>query len=196
MAGRAMNRGPLLALLCLAACARAPAGAPPLAHAAIGGPFALVDGNGQPVTDRSFAGKYRIMYFGYTFCPDVCPTDLGKVGAAMKLLRASDPGLAARIVPVFVSVDPARDTPAVVKQYVRAFDPAMVGLTGSQAAVDAAAKQWAVYAKRGDKAPGGGYLVQHSVTAYLMGPSDEPLALLPVDSTPQAVADEIERWAQ
>jgi protein SCO1 len=197
MACSAMYRLALLAALALAGCSPAgPAEKPPLAGATIGGPFTLVDGGGRSVSDREFEGRYRIMYFGYTYCPDVCPADLGKVAAAMKILRASDPQLAGDVVPIFVTVDPSRDTPAVVRDYVRSFDPAMYGLTGSQAAVDRVAKEWAVYAKRGATTPGGGYLVQHSAVAYLMGKAGEPLAILPTDSTPQAVADEIRRWAR
>jgi protein SCO1/2 len=121
-----------LPILALSACnASAPPAKPPLEGARIGGAFTLTDQNGQTVTERSFAGKYRIMYFGYTFCPDVCPTDVQAIGAAVKKLETSDPALAAKIVPVFVTVDPARDTPAVLKQFVSAFHPRMVGLTGT-----------------------------------------------------------------
>ena len=168
---------------------------PPLAGARIGGRFALVDQNGRATTDRSFAGKYRIMYFGYTFCPDVCPTDVQVIGAAVKLVEKDDPALGARIVPVFVTVDPARDTPAVLKQFVAAFHPRMVGLTGSADAIAHIATGYAVYASRGDASPGGGYLVNHSRQAYLMDPQGRPLALLPQEQGPEAVAAEIERWA-
>ena len=197
------NRRPaLLAALALAACSpsepdtsSAPA-TPPLAGARIGGPFTLVDQDGQQVSDRRFAGKYRIMYFGYTFCPDVCPTDMQTIGGAMKLLEASDPALAARIVPIFVTVDPTRDTPAVVKQFVTAFHPRIVGLTGSPAAIETVKKEFAIFSAKGDAAPGGGYLVNHSRQAYLMDPDGKPLALLPQDKGPQALADDIKRWAR
>ena len=100
-----MNRCILLLPLALAACHPAAHQAvPPLAGAAIGGPFALIDQHGRTVTDRAFAGRYRIMYFGYTFCPDVCPTDALAIGAALRLLEGSDPQLAARIVPVDIYV--------------------------------------------------------------------------------------------
>ncbi|HEX8413905.1 MAG TPA: SCO family protein, partial [Sphingomicrobium sp.] len=112
---------------------------PPLAGARIGVPFALTDGKGRTVRDTDFAGKYRIVYFGYTYCPDVCPTDSQHIGAALRLLEQRDPALAARIVPIFISVDPARDTPQVVGKFVAAFHPRMVGLTGSAAAIAAVA---------------------------------------------------------
>ena len=189
---------PWLALVLAACHPAAPARqeTPPLAGARIGGPFALVDQNGRATTNATFAGKYRIMYFGYTFCPDVCPTDVAVIGNAVKLLEKNDPALGARVVPVFVTVDPARDTPAVLKQFVSAFHPRMIGLTGSADAVAQAAKVYAIFYSRGDAAPGGGYLVNHSRQAYLMDPQGKPLALLPQEQGPAAVVAEIERWAK
>lgn len=187
-------------LLTLAACgqraeeAGGNAAQPPLAGARIGGPFALVDGDGRMRTDRDFAGKWRIMYFGYTFCPDVCPTDAAAIGAAVRQVEASDSDLGKRIVPVFVTVDPARDTPAVVKAFTAAFHPRMVGLTGSEAAIAAAEKAYAVYAKKGADSAGGGYLMDHSRTAYLMAPDGSPVAILPADQGADAVAAELKRW--
>ena len=182
----------------LVAChpAAMPQQSPPLAGARIGGPFALTDQNGRAITEHAFAGQYRIMYFGYTFCPDVCPTDVQAIGAAVKLIERDRPDLGARIVPVFVSVDPARDTPAVLKQFVSAFHPRMIGMTGSPAAIAVIAKEYAVYFAKGDLAPNGGYVVNHSRQAYLMDPAGKPLALLPQEQGPKAIADEIERWAR
>ena len=185
----------LLLLLALPAChARSrPAAQPPLAGAAIGGPFALVDQHGRAVTERSFAGRYRIMYFGYTFCPDVCPTDVAAIAAGVKLVEGADPALGRQIVPVFISVDPVRDTPPVLARFASAFSPRLVALTGSPAAVAAAAKAYAVYYSRGATS-NGGYLVNHSRQAYLMSKDGKPLALLPTEQGPQAVANEIRRW--
>ena len=187
----------LIPALALSACtASAPPAKPPLEGARIGGAFTLTDQNGRTVTERNFDGKYRIMYFGYTFCPDVCPTDVQAIGAAVKKLEASDPALAAKIVPVFVTVDPTRDTPAVLKQFVSAFHPRMVGLTGTPAEIAAVSKAYGVYAGKGAMQPGGGYLVNHSRTTYLMDPDGKPLALLPTEQGPHAVAAEIKRWAK
>lgn len=185
-----------IAAVALAACQPAAPEAPPLAGAKIGGPFTLTDQDGRTVTDRSFAGRYRIMYFGYTFCPDVCPTDAAAIGKALALVEASDPALARRIVPLFVSVDPERDTPAVLKAFVAAFHPRMVGLTGTPAQIAAVTKAYGVFAGKGAAQPGGGYLVNHSRTTYLMDPDGKPLALLSSDKGPQTVADEIKRWAR
>ena len=186
----------LLAAAALAGCSPgtdAPA-RPPLEGARIGAPFALTDQDGRPRTDRDFAGKWRVMYFGYTFCPDVCPVDVQKVGAGLKLVEQDDAAKGAKVVPVFVTVDPTRDTPPVLKQFTSAFHPRMVGLTGPPSAIAALAKGYGVYFKLHPPGPGGGYLVDHSRQAYLMDPAGKPIALLPTDKTPRDVADEIERW--
>jgi len=171
-----------------------PPAQPPLAGARIGGPFTLVDQNGRTVTNRDFAGRYRIMYFGYTFCPDVCPTDAQNIGAGLRLLEQRDPALARRVVPIFISVDPARDTPAVLKQFVAAFHPRMVGLTGTPTEIARVAKEYGIFFARG-KGTKDGYLMEHSRQIYLMDPAGKPLALLP-EAPPQALADEIAKWAK
>jgi protein SCO1 len=190
-----MNKAlPLSLLLATAACGgTATPAAPPLAGARIGGPFRLVDQDGRPRTERDFAGRWRIMYFGYTFCPDVCPTDAATIAGALKQLEASDPALAARIVPVFVTVDPARDTPAVLRTFVRAFHPRLVGLTGTEAEVAAVKKAYGVYGARRAGSTGENYLVDHSRQIYLMAPDGSPVALLPEDG-PDAMAAELKRW--
>lgn len=196
------RRTPLFALLLLAACSPAadPAaddGArPPLAGARIGVPFALTDQDGRRVTDGDFAGRWRIMYFGYTFCPDVCPTGLQTLSAGLKAFEGADPARGAKVVPVLVTVDPVRDTPAVLKPYVAAFHPRLIGLTGAPLMIEAVTKGYGVYARPGVKQAGGGYLVDHSSQAYLMGPEGQPIALLPSDGTPQAVAAELAKWVR
>ncbi len=199
-----MNLRWTLPLLALAACQNATpdaagdtvATAPPLAGARIGGPFALTDQDGRTVTDRSFAGKYRLMYFGYTFCPDVCPTDVAAIAAGLKQVAATRPDIAAKVAPVFVTVDPERDTPAVLKQFTGAFGGGITGLTGSPAAIDAVKKAYGVYAAKGEATPGGGYLVDHSRQAYLMDPDNRPIALVPQDKGAQAVAAAITQWVK
>ena len=190
------NRFVLAAVLALAGCTPDAPVRAPLEGARIGGAFALTDQDGRAATDRSFDGKYRLMYFGYTFCPDICPVDMRNVGAGLRLLEKSDPALARQIVPVFVTVDPARDTPAVLKQFVSAFHPRMVGLTGSQAAIDAAVKAYGNYAKKGIVTPDGGYMMDHMNAVYLMDPAGKPLALIPADKGPEAVATEVRKWAR
>lgn len=186
-----------LAALALFAAACTPAApTPPLEGARIGGPFALINQNGQAVTDRDFAGKYRIIYFGYTFCPDVCPVDVQHLAAGLKLVEARNPALGARIVPIFITVDPDRDTPKVLRVFVAAFHPRMVGLTGSAAQIAAVARTFVVTYHQRPPSDTGGYLVEHSRAAFLFGPDGRPLALLPQDQAPEAIADEIMRWAR
>lgn len=191
-----------IALLALAACSpghradQPVAASPPLAGARIGGPFNLIDQNGKRVSDRDFAGKYRIIYFGYTYCPDVCPVDVQNIAAGYRLVEKSDPALAARIVPIFITVDPERDTPAVLKQFVGAFHPRYVGLTGTPAEIKAVADEYAIFYQKQPVRPDGGYVVDHSRQAYLFDPQGKPLALLPQDKSAEAIATEIKRWAK
>lgn len=183
--------------LALSACnAAAPAEEPPLAGAAIGGDFALTASDGRTVKWDDFAGKYRIVYFGYAYCPDICPTDMQRVVQGLKVLKADDPAKAAMIQPIFITIDPERDTPAVLKQYVSAFHPRLIGLTGTPAQIKAVADAYLVMYKA--QKPAGpdpkAYLVDHSRQAYLMGKQGEPIALLPYDEDPQAIAAEIDKW--
>jgi protein SCO1/2 len=178
----------------LAGCAQEPAGEPPLAGARIGGAFSLIDQDGRPVTDRDFAGRYRIVYFGYTFCPDVCPTDVQNIAAALRLLERDEPALARRIVPVFITIDPARDTPAALKRFVTAFHPRLVGLTGTPAQIAKVAKAYGIYFARG-AGTADGYLMDHSRQIYLFDPDGRPLALLP-EGPPAAIAKEVTTWAR
>ncbi|AQR74654.1 SCO family protein [Sphingomonas sp. LM7] len=190
---------PALALtlaLPLAACGGGTRSEPPLAGARIGGPFTLTNQDGQTVRDTDFAGKYRIVYFGYTYCPDVCPTDMAKIGQAMKQLDKEAPRAAAKVVPIFITVDPERDTPAAIKQFVANFHPRVVGLTGSPAAIAAVAKSYAVYFKKQPPGPGGGYMVDHLAVAFLMGPNGEPIASLPIDKDGPAIAEQVKHWVQ
>ncbi|WP_425229055.1 SCO family protein [Sphingomonas sp.] len=193
-----MNRLSAALLLAVVAPACTPAAPPtaPLAGARIGGPFSLTDQDGRPFTDRDLGRRYAIVYFGYTFCPDACPTDMGALAAGLKQVERSDPATAAKVRLVFVTVDPARDTPPVLKTFVRAFHPQAIGLTGSQAAIDATARAYGVAHGIGPKSPGGGYLVDHSRAAYLMGPDGRPIALAGQDGGPAAVAATIRQWVK
>ncbi|HUQ14330.1 MAG TPA: SCO family protein [Novosphingobium sp.] len=172
----------------------ATASAPPLAGAAIGGDFTLVDKAGKTVRYGDFAGRYRIVYFGYTFCPDACPQDVQTLVLGFNAFAKAEPGLAAQVQPIFVTIDPARDTPAVVGEFAAAFSPRLLGLTGTPAQVGAAASAFKVYHAKGEALPDGGYLMDHSRIAYLMDRDGKPLAMLPVDKGPQAVAAELAKW--
>ena len=129
----------------------------------VGGPFALLDQNGQTRTGRDFRGRWMLIYFGYTNCPDVCPTSLALMSDVMSRLG----GRGARVVPIFITVDPDRDSPQVLKQYLASFGPKFVGLTGPKSHIASAASEYRVYiARRPSK--DGGYAVDHSNVIYLM----------------------------
>lgn len=184
-------------VLIVAGCDQAaPTAKPPLAGAKVGGEFALVDKDGRTVRYSDFDGKYRIVYFGYTFCPDVCPVDLQRLVQGLNLVEKREPALAAQIQPLFITIDPARDTPQVVGQYAAAFSPRLIGLTGSEQQVDEATKAFAAYRMRGKDGGDSGYLMDHSRIAFLMGRDGKPLAMLPVEKSAQDIAAEIERWTQ
>lgn len=155
----------------------------------------MTDKTGRTVRWSDFAGKYRVVYFGYTFCPDACPMDVAAMMRGFALFEKAEPKLAAQIQPIFISIDPARDSQQVVGEFAAAFSPRLLGLTGTPAEIDAAAKKFAVYYAKG-KQTSGGYLMDHSRVAYLMGREGEPIAMLPVDKGPQAVAAELTKWAK
>ncbi len=159
----------------------------------IGGPFHLTDGDGRQVTDRDFRGRWMLIYFGYTFCPDVCPTTLNQVAEAMDLLGAK----ADRLQPVFISVDPGRDTPSVVKQYALAFSPKLIGLTGSPEEIATVAREYRVYYavhRTGDKP--GDYTVDHSSILYLIDPEGRFVAPIRADSSGKEMAEVLSRYLQ
>nr|WP_245409671.1 SCO family protein [Allosphingosinicella vermicomposti] len=183
----------LLAALTFTGCSK-PQEMPPLAGAAIGGPFQLTDQDGKAVTDRDFTGQYRIVYFGYSFCPDVCPVDLQHIAQGYAKFEKTDPSKAKKVRPIFISVDPERDTPAVLKQYVAAFHPRLVGLTGTPDQLKAVAKAYGVYYQRRDVEGASEYLMDHSRSAVLFGPDGSPIALIPQDQGADAVAAELQRW--
>jgi len=186
----------LLASLMIPAGCSAPAEAPPLDGAAMGGPFTLVNQDGKTVTDKDFAGKYRLIYFGYSYCPDVCPVDLQQIAQGYARFEKEQPAAAAKLVPIFVTVDPERDTPDVVKKYVAAFHPKLVGLTGSAEQIKAAAKAYGVYYQRREEEGASEYLMDHSRNAVLFGPEGKPIALVPQEQGPDAVAAELARWVK
>ncbi len=183
-------------LIMTAGCSADPKEESPLAGAAIGGPFTLTDQDGRPVSDTDFEGKYRLVYFGYSFCPDVCPVDLQVAGQGLKQLEESDPSIARRIQPIFITVDPARDTPETLKTYVAAFHPRLIGLTGSEAEIREVGKRYGIYSAKRDEPGASDYLVDHSRTLLLFGPKGEPIAIIPHDKGATGVSEELRRWVR
>ncbi len=159
------------------------------AASAIGGPFNLTDQNGKPVSDRDFKGKPFLIFFGYTHCPDVCPTTLFEVS---EILRALGPD-AGRVNALFVTVDPERDTQAVMKDYLASFHPHLRAATGDRAAIDAAEKAYRVYAK---KVPTGNddYSMDHTALVYLMDKQGRFVAPFKIKRKPEESAAELRKY--
>ncbi|KAJ0983203.1 hypothetical protein J5N97_011458 [Dioscorea zingiberensis] len=147
----------------------APRQGPSAGVAAIGGPFSLVNHDGKSVTEKDFLGKWTLIYFGFTHCPDICPDELQKLAIAVDKLKEKS-GI--DIVPVFISVDPERDTVEQVREYVKEFHPKLVGLTGTPDAIKQAARAYRVYYMKTEE-EGSDYLVDHSIVMYLMSPNME-----------------------
>jgi protein SCO1 len=159
------------------------------AVAAVGGPFHLEDQNGRPVSDQDMRGRPFLVFFGFTHCPDICPTTLFDISEVLKQLGKD----ADRTGALFITVDPERDTPAVLKDYLSNFDPHLRGLTGDTPAVEAALKAYRVYAK---KVPlqGSDYTMDHTAVVYLMDKDGRFVAPFNLKRTPQASADDLRRF--
>jgi protein SCO1/2 len=160
--------------------------APPVAS--IGGPFTLTAANGQTVTDKDFRGEPTLVFFGYTHCPDVCPATLFEIS---EVLRALGPDKKAAAL--FITVDPERDTPVIMKDYLSSFDPRIVGLTGSREAVDPVLREFRVYSR---KVPGEGgeYTMDHTALIYLMDRQGRFVRPFRLDRTPAEAAAELSRY--
>jgi protein SCO1/2 len=157
--------------------------------AKIGGPFTLVDENGATVTSEQVIDEPSLLYFGYTFCPDVCPLDTSRNAEAVEILETRGQS----VKPVFISIDPARDTPEVVKDFADNLHPRMVGLTGSAEQVKAASQAYRTYFKKQEPEAGDEdlYLVDHSTFSYLVFPGEGLIELFRRDVTPDQMADQI-----
>lgn len=184
--------------LALAGCGAADTPSdPPLAGARIGGPFRLINQDGRSVSDGDFAGRYRAIYFGYTYCPDVCPVDVQNLMRAYQSFATAEPEQAKRLAPIFISIDPARDRPPELKQFAAAFPGPLTALTGTEAQIAEVARAYGVaYMKREPEAGMEGYLVDHARLAMLLGPKGEPIALLPTEESAEAVLREFQTWVK
>ena len=188
----------LLVGLSLAGCTPA-GGSPeraPLDGAKLGGPFTLVDQNGRKRTEKDFAGRYRIVYFGFSHCPDICPTDLAAITAGLRRIEKDDRARAEKVVPIFVTLDPERDNPEELRSYAEAFHPRLVALTGTPAQIAAVARNHGISYMKRAPAAGGVYAIDHTRYTTLFGPDGKPIAFLPADKGGEAVADELDRWVR
>lgn len=154
------------------------------AGVSIGGPFHLTDDKGHAVTDATYRGRWMLVFFGYTHCPDECPLTLQKMAVALRKLGP----LAGKVTPLFITVDPTRDTPARLASYLGRIDPRIIGLTGRSMQIAAVAKAYGVYYSREEHETSGAAIVGHSTFLYLMDPSGRFAALFPQDATASALA--------
>jgi protein SCO1/2 len=162
---------------------------PSAGAAAIGGPFSLTDQNGRTVTDKDLRGHPFLVFFGFTHCPDVCPTSLFEISEVLGKLGPD----AQKVSAVFVTIDPERDTPAAMKDYLSSFNPRFVGLTGDPAAIAAVAKEYRVYVK---KVPldNGDYTMDHTALVYLMDKDGRFVTPFNLKRTPEDAAADLRRY--
>ena len=161
-------------------------------QAQVGGPFRLTDQTGAVKTDRDFRGRYQLIYFGYSFCPDVCPTTLAVMGQALDKLGSEGK----RVTPIFITIDPERDTPKVLADYMKAFGPQFVGLTGSAEQIKQVEKEYRVYAVKkpiDPSDPKRGYGMDHSSVIYLMGPDGRMVGFYEEAISPDDLAKDLRR---
>lgn len=160
--------------------------------ATVGGPFSLLNEDGVRVTDQSFPHLYQLIVFGFTFCPDVCPTELQNITEALDLLGPE----ARKIQPLFITIDPERDTPAVIKEYIRNFYPGLHGLTGTPEEIAGAAKAFRVYYQKVATPNPGVYMMDHSTVIYFMDPQGQLLAHFGPKTSPKDMAETLNSYLQ
>ena len=153
----------------------------------VGGPFTLVDHTGREVTQESYPGRFLLMFFGYTFCPDVCPTELGNLAVALDELGEDID----RIAPLFISIDVERDTPALLAEYVSLFHASLIGLTGTRDQVDEVARNYRVVYRKVEDPEYTYYLMDHTAFTYLMGPDGELVRMFAHGTPPEELAGAI-----
>jgi protein SCO1 len=156
--------------------------------ALIGGAFELEDGAGKTVSDQTLRGKPFLVYFGYTHCPDVCPTELARISDILSKMGDK------AIPTLFITVDPERDTPKVMQDYVSSFNPAVIGLSGSPQAVEATEKTFRVFARKGQPQPDGDYSMDHSSIVYLMDKNGAFVEAFNVERSPEEAAKDLEKY--
>jgi protein SCO1/2 len=156
--------------------------------AGIGGPFSLIDQRGKPVTEKDYLGKPMLVFFGFTFCPDVCPTTLMEMTERLKELGPR----ADQLNVLFITVDPSRDTPEQLALYLSSFDPRITGLSGNERDIDAVMSRYRVYARKVPLADGG-YTMDHTATVYMMNPKGEFVGIISYQEPSESVRTKIRR---
>lgn len=185
--------------LALSACAEeTPPGPSPdgvdLRGAPYGGEFTLTSNTGKPVSWSDFNGKYRMVYLGFAYCPDICPTDVQRFSQGLKEFEEANPEHAGKVQPLFITVDPERDTVDVVDQFVKAFHPRLIGMTGDPEQIEEVKKLFGATATKGPAGEDGNYNMTHTNFTYLFSPAGEPLGIIPTDKGAAGVTAELEQW--
>jgi protein SCO1/2 len=174
----------VLALLCALAAPAASAAEPrPDDRANFGGPFSLIASDGSTKTDKSFHGRWVLVYFGYTHCPNICPTTLNAISAALDALGP----LADKVQPLYISIDPERDTPTQMGEFTRAYDPRILGLTGTPAAIASVTKEYRVFHRKMPAETPGDYWMEHSSYIYIMDPQGRYVTLIVDPQEPRSI---------
>ena len=163
----------------------------PVAGLELGGPFSLTDHTGKAVTEADYAGQHQLIYFGFTYCPAICPTELQKVSRVIKALEKNKPELATKLQPLFITVDPERDTVEVMHDYVSLFHPKLIGLTGTQPQIDFISKAYRIFARKVDDPTQNDYTMDHSSYLYLMGTDNELLGIYRMDDDADYIYDDV-----
>jgi len=159
----------------------------------IGGPFTLTNQDGKPASDTQFRGKYLLIYFGYTYCPDLCPTGLQSISRALDNLGPQ----ADKVQPLFITIDPDRDTPAAMKEYISSFHPKIIGLTGTPQQIASVAKEFQVYYAKGEKVDEHDYIMDHSSLIYLMDPDGKFVTTFDEEVDPKTIVKTLQTaWGQ
>ena len=150
--------------------------------------YSLINQDGEPVSEKTYADTYQLVYFGFTFCPEICPTELQKMTVALNELESS---VLEKIQPIFITVDPVRDTPEVMKEYLKSFHPRFVGFTGTEDTVDVAIDGFKIYAAKVDDPSLSDYTINHSSYIYLIAPSGDLIALYKKEDSADDIAQGI-----
>jgi protein SCO1/2 len=167
-----------------------------LRGASIGGDFTLTAHTGEKVQWDDFAGQYRLVYFGFTYCPDICPTDIQRISQGLAQFEQAEPERAAKVQPIFITVDPERDTVAVMSEFVGNFHPRLIGLTGTPEDIEAVKKAFGASASKDPAGADGNYNVSHTTFTYLFAPDGAPLGIVPTDKQAEGVAAELAQWVR
>jgi len=160
------------------------------ASPAVGGPFTLTDQNGATRRDSDFRGKVMLVYFGYTYCPDACPTTLNAISQTLDMIGDQ----ASKVQPIFISVDPARDTPDQLKSYAANFHPGILYLTGAPETLKQVESEYHIYVAKVPQAGSDDYLIDHSSIIYVMGTNGRYLAAMPAGLPPKVMAATLQRY--